>query len=66
MSKSCQVRGMKTNIGTILFNELVSASNTCDDHDITKYTFWKRKLKSVDSGCWKPGFSLLEWEVTDK
>lgn len=66
MSKSCKVRGTEPNIGTILFNGVASANNTCDNHEVTRYTFWKKRQKSVDIGYCKPCFSTLEWEVTDK
>lgn len=66
INKSCKARGTKANIGTILFNRVASANNTCDNHEVTRCTFWKRKQKSVDIGYWKPSFSTLEWEVTDR
>jgi hypothetical protein len=44
------MRAMKTNIGTILLKEFPSVSNTFDIHEATKYIFWKRKLKSGDTG----------------
>lgn len=50
MSKSYKIRGIKTNISTILFKEVPSISNICDNHEATKNAFWKRKLKSEDTG----------------
>lgn len=45
MNKSCKVRGTEPNIGTILFNRDASANNTCDNHEVTRYTFWKKKTE---------------------